>query len=168
MSATQNLVEGRGRQPARQVGPDREAVAAVGRSRNERLGAQGEQIVLAHQTQHPLGVDDQALAAQRVRDAPIATMAVGQRDALDEVAQIRVVAGRGVRSEMAVIAGARHAAQAAQALNVRINLEKALQLVARLLRGHFLDDFVEVGAPLFGLFASQSRKASRKKCRSAC
>ena len=82
--------------------------------------------------------------------------------------KIRIVAGRRMRFEMAIISCARYAAQTAQALDVRLVLEKALRLVARLLRGHFLADFVEVGAPLLGLFASQSRKASRKKCRSAC
>ena len=91
-------------------------------------------------------------------------MAIGQREALDEIAQVGIVAGRRVRTEMAIIAGAGHAAQGAQSLNVRIRFEKAL----RLLRGHFPDDFVEMGAPLLGRLASQSRKASRKKCRSAC
>ena len=143
---------------------DREAVAAVGGSRNERLRPQGEQVVLTHQPQHALGVEDQPLAPQGMRDPPIAAVTVRQRVALDEIAQIRVVARRGMRSEMAIIAGARHAAERAQAFDVRVVLKKALRLV----RGHFLDDFVEMGAPLAGRLASQSRKASRKKCRSAC
>jgi hypothetical protein len=86
-------------------------------------------------------------------------MAVFQRNALDEIAQIRVLARRGVRAEMAIIARARHAAEPAQALDVGVAFEKALRLVG----GHFLDDRVEVGALPLGLVASQSRKASRKK-----
>ena len=104
------------------------------------------------------------LSLQLPRDAPIAAMAVGERDALDEVAQVCIVAGARMRPEMAIIAGARHAAEGAQALDVGVVFEKALRLDA----SHFLDDFVEMGAPPFGLLASQSRKASRKKCRSAC
>ena len=99
-----------------------------------------------------------------MRDPPIAAVTIRQRVALDEIAQIRVVARRCMRSEMAIIAGARYAAERAQALDVRVVLEKA----SRLDGGHFLDDFVEVGAPLARRLASQSRKASRKKCRSAC
>src|SRR5271165_1373859 len=65
---------------------------------------------------------------------------------------------------MAIIAGAGDVAQSAQALDVGVVLGEAL----RLERDHFFDDRVEVGAPPSGLVASQSRKASRKKCRSAC
>src|SRR3974390_2248492 len=67
-------------------------------------------------------------------------------------------------TEMAIVAGARHLAQGAQALDVDVLHEKAL----RLNDGHFLDDRVEVGAPPLRLVASHSRKASRKKSRSAC
>jgi hypothetical protein len=97
-------------------------------------------------------------------------MAVGQRDALDQIAQVRVLARRGVRREMAVIAGARYAAQRAQAPDIRVLFEKASVFgkALRLVGGHFLHDRVEMGAPPFGGVASQSRKASRKKCRSAC
>ncbi len=91
-------------------------------------------------------------------------MSIGQRDALDEIAQVRVLARRGVRAEMAIVAGARHLPEGAQAPNVGVVFEKAL----RLERDHFFDDRVEMGAPPSGLGASQSRKASRKKCRSAC
>ncbi len=91
-------------------------------------------------------------------------MAVRQRDALDEIAQVGILAGRGMRAEMAIVAGARHLGEGAQAPDVGVVLGKAL----RLERDHFFDDRVEMGAPPFGLVASQSRKASRKKCRSAC
>jgi hypothetical protein len=41
-------------------------VPAVAGARNKGLRAQGEQAVLAHQSEHALGVDDQALPAQRL------------------------------------------------------------------------------------------------------
>ncbi len=69
-----------------------------------------------------------------------------------------------MRPEVAISAGVRHAAERAQALNVRVVFEKALGL----LRSHFLDDFVEAGASPPRCLASQSLEASRKKCRSAC
>ena len=164
MSATQIWSRPVGTSPRVRLGRIGGAVLAHRGARNEGPGAQAEQIVLAHQPQHPLGVDDQALPAQRLGDAAIAVMAVRERVALDQIAQVRVVARWRVRAEMAVVAGARHAAQPAQALNVGVVLGKAL----RLERDHFFDDRVEMGAPPFGVVASQSRKASRKKCRSAC
>jgi len=159
-----DLVESGRPELAHEVGPDRAIVVAHGGARNEGLGAQRQQIILAHQPRHPLGVDDQALTAQFVGHAPIAVMAVGERDAMDEIAQIGVLACGRMRGEAAVVAGPRHAAQAAQTLDGDVVRGKAL----RLGRDHFFDDRVEVGAPPSGLVASQSRKASRKKCRSAC
>ena len=53
-------------------------------------------LSLAHQPEHPFGVDDQALPAQRVGEAAIAVMAMGERFALDEVAQVGVLASGGV------------------------------------------------------------------------
>ena len=159
-----DLIEACGARASRQIGPDREAVFAVSGARNERPGAQREQIVLTRQPQHALGVDDQALPAQLLRDAAIAVMAMIERDALDQVAQVRVVSRRGVRAEMPVVASPRYVAQRAQALDVGVVLREALRLDS----DHFFDDRVEVGATPFGLVASQSRKASRKKCRSAC
>ena len=131
---------------------------------DERLGAQAEQVVRAHQPEHALGVDEEALPAQRLRDAAIAVIAMDERFALDEVAQVRVLAGGSVRAEMAIVAGARHLPEGAQAPDVGVVFEKALRHVG----GHFFDDRVEADATPLGLVASQSRKASRKKCRSAC
>ena len=158
------LIEASGTQRAREVRPDREAVPAVARAGNEGSCAQAQQVVLVHQPQHAFGVDDEALSAERLRDAAIAVVAMGERFALDKVAQIGVLTGGGVRAEMAVVAGARHLPEGAQAPDVGVVLGKAL----RLERDHFFNDRVEVGAPPSGLVASQSRKASRKKCRSAC
>ena len=69
-----------------------------------------------------------------------------------------------MRAAAAIVAGARNLGERAQAANVGFVLGKAL----RLFSDHFLDDRVEAGATSFGIVASQSRKASRKKCRSAC
>ncbi len=104
------------------------------------------------------------MAPERDGDPPIAVMAVGERDALDEVAQIRLLPRRRVRTATAIKAGPRHLGQAAQMLDVGVVLEKALWLGG----DHLFDDRVEAGAPPLRLVASQSRKASRKKCRSAC
>ena len=57
-----DLVDCGGDQPAREMGADREAVPAVGGARNEGLRPQREQVVLTHQPQHALGVEDQPLA----------------------------------------------------------------------------------------------------------
>jgi hypothetical protein len=46
-------------------------VVAHRRARNEGLGAQRQRIVLAHQSQHAFGVDDQAVPAQLLGDPPI-------------------------------------------------------------------------------------------------
>ena len=158
------LIEAGRTAAAREVRPDGEAVPAVAGARNKGPAPEAEQIVRPHQSEHALGVDDQALPPQFLGDAPIAVMAFGEGFALDQIAQVRILARRRMRAEMAVIAGARNAAQPAQALDVGVVLGEALLLE----RDHLFDDRVEVGAPPLGLAASQSRKASRKKCRSAC
>ena len=91
-------------------------------------------------------------------------MAVGKRDALDQVAQIRLLMRRRARTATAIKAGPGHFRQAAQTLNVGVVLEEALRLGG----DHLFDDRIEAGAPPLRLVASHSRKASRKKCRSAC
>jgi len=139
-------------------------VAADRGARDERLGAQAEQVVGAHQPEHPLGVDDQPLATELDRDASVAVMAVRERYALDQVTQVRLLARRRVRAATAIKASPGHPGQHAQPLDVGVVLEKALRLGG----GHFFDDRVEAGAPPLRLVASHSRKASRKKCRSAC
>ncbi len=94
------------------------------RLRDERPPAEGEQVVLARQAEHPLGVDDEALTPELMGDATIAVMAIVERDALDEVAQVGVVAFRSLGREPAVVAGARYAAQGAQTLNVGVLLRR--------------------------------------------
>jgi len=158
------LVEAGRSKPAGQIRHDGKAVAAVGGAGDERSGAQAEQVVGAHQPEHPFGVDDQSLASQLLGDAPIAVMAVGERDALDQIAQIRLLARRQAGTPTAIVAGARHVGQTAQPAHVGVVFEKALRLGG----DHLFDDRVEAGAPPLRLVASHSRKASRKKCRSAC
>jgi len=92
--------------------------------RDEGPPSQRQQVVLARQAQHPLGVDEEALAPELMADAAIAIMTVVERDALDEVAQVGVVAVRRPGREMVIVAGARYAAQGAQTLNVASFSEK--------------------------------------------
>jgi hypothetical protein len=70
------------------------SMAAVGRRGNERLAAQAQQIVVAHKAQHPLGIDDQALAPEAGGDAPIALVTIFERKLVDSITQIRIVARR--------------------------------------------------------------------------
>jgi hypothetical protein len=72
-----------------------------------------QQIVLARQSPHPLVVDDQASAPELFGDAAIAVAAVVERDLLDEIAQVGVVALGRMGREMPIVAGARHRAQGA-------------------------------------------------------
>ena len=64
------------------------------------LGAQRQQIVLAQQSQHAFGVHDQTPSAQLLGDAPIPVMAFRQRDALDQIAQVRDTSRRTHRRRM--------------------------------------------------------------------
>ena len=105
------LIETRGLEAARQIGRDVEPMPTHRRLRDERAPAKGKQIVLVRQAQHPLGVDQEALTPELMGDAAIAVMAIVERDALDEVAQVGVVAFRRLGREMAIISGARHGAQ---------------------------------------------------------
>src|SRR5208337_2594212 len=85
-----DLIEPRRDKTARQIGNDRELMPAVGGVGNERLLPQAEQIVLAHEAQHVLVIDLQAMDAPELpADPPIAIEAVLERDRLDFIAQIR-------------------------------------------------------------------------------
>ena len=70
------------------IGPDRAVVFAHRGLRNERFCAQRQQVVLAHEPGHALVVDDDALPSELMRDPPIAVEAMGERDGLDEIAQV--------------------------------------------------------------------------------
>jgi len=90
----------------------------VGGVGNERLFAQAEQIVLAHEAQDVLVVDLQAVdASQFSADPPMAIEAVLKRDRLDFVAQIRVRPLGLADLAKAIEAGAGHAAKLAQMLD---------------------------------------------------
>jgi len=61
-------------------------VPAHRRAWDERPAPEAQEVVGAHQPRHPLGVDDQALAAQRVGDSAVAVISVGERHPVDEIA----------------------------------------------------------------------------------
>ena len=85
------LVEAGGTQRA-QVRRDRGAVAAVV-VRDERLGRRLSRLSARIEPEHALGVDDEALVAEPRVIAQVALEAALQRQPLDQVAQVRVVAG---------------------------------------------------------------------------
>src|SRR5271166_6168721 len=117
-SSTPNLIKPCGNKSAREIGNDRELVAAVGGVGNEGLLAQAQQIVLAHEAQDVLVIDLQAMDAPQVSAAPpIAIEAVLERDLLDFVAQIRLRPLGLANLAKAIETGARHAAEQAQMLD---------------------------------------------------
>jgi hypothetical protein len=71
-------------------------VARLGRRRHKRPPAQAQQVVLAHQAQHALVVDDQAVVAQLPGDVPVAATiaAIGQHQPLDGIAHRGIVLAR--------------------------------------------------------------------------
>src|SRR5208337_385002 len=151
-----NLIEPCGNKSAREIGNDRELVAAVGRVGNEWLLPQAQQIVLAHEAQDVLVIDLQAMDAPEVAaDPPIAIEAIVERDRLNFVAQIRLRSLWRANLAKAIEAGARHAAELTQMLDRGGAL--------RLLRVHFFNDRVDGVARDDRSRASMSRKASRKK-----
>jgi len=109
-----DLIDAGRHQAADEVGHDGKAMAAVRSARHERTGAQAQQIVLAHQPQHTLGVGDPAFAPELGGDPPIAVMTMRQAEPLDRIAQIGIGTCRGMRVEVTIIAGARNAAELAQ------------------------------------------------------
>ena len=118
MSATPDLIEPGRDETARQIGDDVELVPAVGGVGNERLLAQAEQIVLAHEAQDVLVIDLEAMDAPEVpADPPIAVEAVFERDRLDFVTQIRFRPLWRANLAKAIEAGARHAAKQAKMLD---------------------------------------------------
>jgi len=158
------LVEAGGRQPAREVGQDRIGMAALRRGGNERLAAQRQQVVGPHQAKHALGVDDQAFVPQPPGNAPIAFAPPLQRQALDQIGKVGVLALAEFGLAPAVEARPRQAGDPAQMRDVG----GVGGLAFRSCAGHFFDDREEMGAPLPRRFSSHDRKASRKKSRSAC
>ena len=88
-------------------------MTAVGGAGNKGAGAQAEEIVLAHQSQHALGVDDLSFAPELRGDPPVTIVTIGEAEPLDGIAQFHIGARRRVRLEMPVIAGARNAAEPA-------------------------------------------------------
>src|SRR5580698_4665073 len=137
---------------------------AVGGAGDERLLAQAQEIVGSHQTQHALGVDDEAEVLQPLRDAPIALVAPFERQLLDLIAQVRVLAQRGLGLEPSVVAGARQVGDPGEMGDFGLGLDFALRSLAR----HLSDESEEMVAALLRRFASHDRKASRKKSSATC
>ena len=73
---------------ARQVRHHPPAMARVCRRRHEGSFSQAQQIVLAHQAQHPFVVHGKAFAVQLRRDPAITVVRIRQRQALDGVAHL--------------------------------------------------------------------------------
>lgn len=112
--------------------------------RHEGPGPQAQQIVRPHQAEHPLVIGVPAFAAQQGRDPPVAIVTVGQGQALDRIAQSRLLT-TGCRSlPMPVIAGAAHASEPAQRLDPE---GSSLVLALQRARRHRLDDRVGVVSP---------------------
>ncbi len=72
---------------ARQIRIDPPAVVGVGGRRHVGLLPQAQQVVLAHDPQHPLGIGLPALAPEQRPDAAVTVVPVGQGQPLDGVAQ---------------------------------------------------------------------------------
>src|ERR1700728_5465141 len=113
---------------ARQIAHDLITMSAVRGARDKRLVAQAEEVIEPHQPAHPLGVDDETFAPQLLGDPAIAVEPIGQRDAMNRIANVGVVAPGLARREMAIIAGSRQPGELTQMLNFMM-----LNLMSRLL-----------------------------------
>src|SRR5712671_1537510 len=149
--------------PTRQVRHHPPAMAGVGRHRHEGSFPQAQQIVLAHQAQHPLVVHGKALATQLRRDPAVPIVRMLQCQALDGVAYPRLFLARRRGTPVAVVPGPAHTGERAHPLD----REFALRQGGR----HRLDDFVDpvTPGPALGRRAPLTcRKACRKKSSSTC
>src|SRR5438874_11678603 len=165
MSATHSWSRPLSCMSARPVRHHRPGVPRVRRQRHEGPPAQTQQVVLAHQAQHALVVDDQAFIAKLPSDVPVAAVfpAVPQPRPRDGVGPRGIVLARRAGLPEAVMAGSADPRQPAEALD----RDRALRQGAR----HRLDDFVDrapPGAPLGRRVSFTCRKARRKKSRSTC
>ena len=78
-------------------------MAALRRGRNERPPAQAQEIVGPHEPEHALGVDHEAFVSEPSGDAPIAFVTAPERQSLDQIAQVRVVARRELGFEPTIV-----------------------------------------------------------------
>jgi hypothetical protein len=95
----------------------RESVVTGTKGRLRRRNRQAQQIVFAHQPQHPLAVDRHSLAAELRGDPPVTVMTMRQRDTLDRIAHRGFLPARCRGLPVPVITGAADAGQRAQALD---------------------------------------------------
>jgi hypothetical protein len=129
--------------------------------RHEAAPAQAQQVVVAHQPQHPLVIDCPALALEQLQQAAIAVVPVLQGEVLEPVAQFRLFAARRHGPPVAVIAGPVDLGQRAHP----VHAQAALRL------RHCLDEGVDAGAPDLWVVrrtVSKCRKACLKKSSSSC
>jgi hypothetical protein len=140
---------------ARQVRHHPPLVLGQGRHRHKRLLPHAQEIVLAHDVQHPLVVDHQPFVTQMPGDPAVAIVAVVQRHALDGIAHDRLFLTRCRNLKLAVVAGPADASQCAHPLDA----QHALRTGCR----HCRDRRVDVVTP----GPSFDRRLSLT-CRKAC
>ena len=163
MSATHSWSRPLGTIPRARFATTRQPWREVGRHRHEGAPPQTQQIVPAHQAQHPLVVHRKALATQQRGDPAVPIVRMPQCQTLDRITHRGLFLARCRRAPMAVVPGPAHAGQRAHPLN----REFALRQGGR----HRLDDFVDpvTPGPALGRRAPLTcRKACRKKSSSTC
>src|SRR5688572_16941006 len=137
-------------------------MARIRRRRHERAPAQTQQIIGAHQPQHPLVVHRPALAPQQSIEAAVAIVAVTDREALEHITQLRLLAPGRNAPPVPVVAGAADARQRAHPLDGEGALRGRHRVDER-------EDALAPRPPLGGGGALTCRKASLKKSSStAC
>jgi hypothetical protein len=123
---------------AGQVRHDGPGMIAVGRGRYEGPLAQRQQIILVHEAQDALVIGVPAFPVQQGGDHPIAGPPVGQRQALDGVAQRHLFLPRCRGLPGTVIARPADPSQPAHLLDAQAALRRR--------RDHLSDDRVDGGA----------------------
>ena len=166
MSGDPQLVLHHWHEVARQVRPHPPAVTRVRRRRSEQRLHQTKQVVLAHDPNHTLVVDAPALAPQHRADPAVAVMAVSQRQALNDIAQRRLLTQRFAAGPSSVVSCAADASQPAHPLHRKPRFRRfALRARHRLDVG---EDAVTPGASLGRREPSVCCKAPVKKSSSSC
>ena len=121
---------------------------------DKRLVAQAQEIIEPHQPTHPLGVDDEPFARQLPGDPAIAVEPIRQRDAMDLIANVGIVALGFVRREMTIIAGSRQLRELTQMLNLVSRLlgraRRSVFALRLLRRAQTFDERVELLSPRAG------------------
>ena len=125
--------------PVRKIGNDAPVVARVRRRWHKRGLAQAQKVVLAHQAQHPLVIGLPAFAPQENADPSVAVVAMLEGQALNGVAQPRLLPVGRRTLPMPIITGSTDAGELAHALDSDLALRPRPR--------HRLDDFVDAVPP---------------------